>query len=324
LVNDALDLARIEAGRLELNVEPFDLRNLLSEVVALTAPIAHGKRLEFFEENSFPGPVTVLGDAMRIRQILLNLLGNAVKFTERGTVTLRASPLAPRGLCLEVEDTGPGINPAQRQRLFERFEQCGGVRAAAHYGGSGLGLAICQELTAAMGGRISVDSTPGSGSRFSVELPLEVTKGAFAAAKEPLRTEPPPLCDVTVLLVEDDPTVAEVIMGLLQVRGHRVLHVSHGLAALAEAQTTHFDVMLLDLDLPGMDGIALARQLRASGYSTPLVAITARADADAEPQALAAGIDGFLRKPMTGAMLIMEIARVLHRGEQAVTASSRA
>ena len=301
LVNDALDMARIEAGKLELAPAPFALRPLLDEVAGLMAPLAARKGLAFDLRVAAGLPVALLGDRTRVQQILLNLVGNAVKFTEAGHVALEITALWPQGVRMVVADTGPGLGEAQRQRLFRRFEQADGARTAARYGGSGLGLAISQELAAAMGGRITVESTPGQGTRFIVELPLPAAAppGADTTAG-PASSAP---AGRALLLVEDDAIVAEAIAGLLRAQGHAVTHVGHGLGALTEAATGRFDAALLDLDLPGMDGLALARALRESGFAAPLLAVTARADAEAEAQARAAGFDGFLRKPVTGAML---------------------
>ncbi|MFC3550988.1 ATP-binding protein [Lysobacter cavernae] len=301
LVNDALDLARIESGKLELTEQPFDLRALVEEAAGLMAPLARQRGLAFSVDIAADAPHGLRGDGSRVCQILLNLLGNAIKFTEHGSVSLRVGALTPQGVHFEIVDTGPGLNEEQKTRLFRRFEQAEGARTSARYGGSGLGLAICQELAAAMDGQIRVDSTPGEGACFVVDLPLpaapvpsrQVVEVDFASRRRSL----------ALLLVEDDPTVAEVIAGLLRAQGHHVTHVGHALAALTEAATASFDAALLDLDLPGLDGLALARQLRAQGFERPLLAITARADADAEPQAMAAGFHGFLRKPVTGAML---------------------
>jgi len=247
---------------------------------------------------------------MRVRQILMNLLGNAIKFTERGHVGLGVTLLeGGLGVAFEVSDTGPGINADQQQRLFHRFEQADGPRTASRYGGSGLGLAICQELAVAMGGRIAIDSRPGHGARFTVQLPLPWSLHGSAVpvdAQDTARIALPPL---RILLVEDDPTVAKVITGLLRARGHEVLHVLHGLAALSEVSAGRFDVGLLDLDLPALDGIAIAGQLRAMGYELPLIAVTARSDAYAEQQVLESGFDGFLRKPVTGDLLVDAIAK---------------
>jgi CheY-like chemotaxis protein len=302
LVNDALDLARIESGKLELAEAPFDLRNVVGEAASLMAPLARQRGLAFLVDVAPDAPRGLRGDANRVCQILLNLLGNAIKFTEQGSVSLRVSALDAGGVAFEIADTGPGLSEEQQARLFRRFEQAEGARTTSRYGGSGLGLAICQELAAAMQGQIRVESSPGDGARFIVELPLEATDAPAAhdGGQALLDARGAPL---SLLLVEDDPTVAEVIAGLLRAQGHRVTHAMHGLSALAEAMTGDFDAALLDLDLPGLDGLALAQQLRLQGFAQPLLAITARADSDAEPQATAAGFQGFLRKPVTGAML---------------------
>lgn len=308
LVNDALDIARIEAGKLELQQQDFDVRALVDEVAGLTAPMAEQHGLSFSDEVSADVPPALQGDPLRVRQILLNLLGNAIKFTEKGGVTLRVTSVLPQGIRFAIGDTGPGISEEQQTRLFQRFEQAEGARTAARYGGSGLGLAICQELAVAMGGRIVVESTPGQGTCFIVELPL----AAAAEVPRPPRADPStPLPSLRILLVEDDATVAEVIAGLLRARGHQVSHAAHGLAALTQTAAQPFDIALLDLDLPGLDGLALARQLRAQSFDAPLIAVTARADAEAEPLAQAAGFDGFLRKPVTGDLLAAAIERAM-------------
>ncbi|MCF7222517.1 hybrid sensor histidine kinase/response regulator [Marilutibacter chinensis] len=320
LVNDALDLARIESGKLELMVAPFELERLLREVVGLNAPLARAKGLEFVSRLSGDLPRRVDGDAKRVRQILLNLLGNAIKFTAVGHVGLHVARDAGGGLRFTVEDTGPGLSEEQQGRLFRRFEQAEGARTADRYGGSGLGLAICHELVEAMGGRIEVDSAPGRGARFHVVLPFAESAAATAneagtAGTAATASPPTPMRALDLLLVEDDATVADVLAGLLRAQGHRVVHAEHGLAALAEvatasAKTTGFDAALLDLDLPGMDGLSLARQLRVQGFHAPLIAITARADVPVEQQALQAGFDRFVRKPVTGAMLAELLAAV--------------
>ncbi len=310
LVNDALDLARIEAGRLELDIRPFDLMSMLAQVQALMEPMAHHRGLAFERSFTLPGPVQLSGDEMRVRQILMNLLGNAIKFTERGHVGLGVELLeGGLGVAFEVSDTGPGINAEQQQRLFHRFEQADGPRTASRYGGSGLGLAICQELAVAMGGSIGIDSRPGQGARFSVQLPLPWTPGRSRPASDNPDASQIQLPPLRILLVEDDATVADVIAGLLRARGHQVVHVPHGLAALSEMAAGAFDVGLLDLDLPALDGIAIAGQLRTMGYELPLIAVTARSDAYAERQVLDGGFDGFLRKPVTGDMLVDAIAQ---------------
>ncbi|RZA22179.1 MAG: hybrid sensor histidine kinase/response regulator [Lysobacteraceae bacterium] len=303
LVNDALDLARIEAGKLELANADFALRPLLDEVAGLMAPAAERKGLAFVDAMAADAPLALHGDRMRVQQILLNLLGNAIKFTEAGHVSLEAAALVPQGIRLVVADTGPGLSVEQQSRLFRRFEQAEGARTASRYGGSGLGLAISQELAAAMDGRIAVESAPGRGTRFIVELPLAHAITVVREAVTQPAASPAGFDGLSLLLVEDDPIVAEVMQGLLAAQGHVVVHAGHGLAALSEIATRRFDAALLDLDLPGLDGLALARMLRAQGFRAPLLAVTARSDAEAEAVARAAGFDDFLRKPVSGARL---------------------
>jgi signal transduction histidine kinase/ligand-binding sensor domain-containing protein/ActR/RegA family two-component response regulator len=296
LLNDALDLARIEAGRLELELAPFDPRQLVTDVAQLEQGLALSKGLRFVLQVDDDLPERVIGDAVRVKQILLNLANNALKFTQRGSVTVRAQRAAD-GLLFSVSDTGPGIPEASQARLFERFEQEAGPQRRA---GSGLGLAICRELADMMGGSIELESRMANGSTFRVRLPLP---------------EPPPAASVTpvggararrILLVEDDAIVAAVLRGLLEQQGHQVCHVDNGLAALAELPHSRFDVVLLDLDLPGVDGFQIARLIRqreGDGRRLPIVPVTARSSSEDEALARAAGMDGFLRKPVTGEQL---------------------
>lgn len=337
LVDEALDLARIEAGRLHLQQAPFSLRAMLAEVQALMAPQAEAKGLDFVLQTTPDVADARLGDVQRVRQVLLNLLGNALKFTARGQVALVVVPapahLHADALHLCVRDTGPGMTTEQCARLFRRFEQAEGVRTAARYGGTGLGLAISRELVQAMGGEIGVDSAPGVGTDFVVLLPLQTDPSeprlpmpdgqpveAHAGIVYAFDTDTGTQTDadasaphaLAVLLVEDDAVVAEVVTDLMRLRGHRVVHAAHGLAALMEGAAGAFDLALIDLDLPGIDGCALAAQLRATGFDAPMLAITARADRDAEPQARAAGFDGFLRKPLSGERLAEAMAPLVH------------
>ncbi|GGA85922.1 hypothetical protein GCM10011521_25500 [Arenimonas soli] len=304
LVNDTLDLARIEAGKLVLDAAPFALRRLLDELAGLLRPLAEAKGLAFHLHCDDDVPPGLRGDATRVRQILLNLASNAIKFCEQGELVIHCSRRDPVGVVILVRDTGPGLAADQQARLFRRFEQGTDAASGSRYGGSGLGLAISQELAAAMGGSISVRSEPGRGASFRVELPLPAAAAAAPADVAPVLVLP----GRRVLLVEDDPVVAAVVQDLLRQQGHAVVHAAHGLAAMAALAAGRFDLALLDLDLPGLDGFELARLLRSRGEKLPLLALTARADGEAERQALAAGMDGFLRKPVTGAMLAEALA----------------
>ena len=314
LLNDALDLARIEAGKLELEPAPFDPSQLVKDVAQLEHGLAQSRHVRFELDIATDLPALVIGDAVRIKQVLLNLANNALKFTERGSVTLHAQRLAG-DLQFSVSDTGPGISEASQARLFERFEQEDGPQRRA---GSGLGLAICRELVSMMGGSIELQSRLGHGSTFHVRLPLA----------EPAQLPPAPSADTHVgrhyrlLLVEDDTIVAAVIGGLLERQGHAVVHVVNGLAALAELAQAHFDAVLLDLDLPGVDGFQIARLIRqreAAAARLPIVAVTARSGSEDEARARGAGMDGFLRKPLTGEQLAAALAQVVVAVVPAVT-----
>ncbi len=242
-------------------------------------------------------------DGMRIKQIFLNLANNAIKFTEHGKVAIALGRGEDGVAEFQVTDTGPGISAATRARLFQRFEQAEG---AQRHGGSGLGLAICRELIARMGGGIAVHSELGAGSMFRVRLPLtEIAEIPSTQTASPA-VEPESKSDTRrILLVEDDATVAAVMRGLLEMQGHVVVHALNGLAALSELAGAQFALVLLDLDLPGIDGFALARMIRASEVKSgevhsPLIAVTARSGGNEEAQCLAAGMEAFLRKPVTG------------------------
>lgn len=304
LVNDALDLARIEAGKLELEPAPFDPRALIEDVVRLERGQAQAKGLYLRLRIDDALPDMLVGDAVRIKQVLFNLTHNALKFTSRGGVTLRAC-WQDGMLLLEVGDTGPGIPSESQARLFQRFEQDDSPQRRS---GSGLGLAICSELVALMDGRIALDSQLGSGSTFQVRLPLAQATARTKADADPAVATGRPL---EVLLVEDDRIVAAVIEGLLECQGHRVHCAGHGLHALAELEQRAYDVVLLDLDLPGLDGFEVAtliRQHERPERRVRIIAITARTGGDEEARSRAAGMDGFLRKPLTGTQLAAALA----------------
>ena len=304
-VNDALDVARIEAGRLELNLAPFDPAAILREIADADAGLAEQKQLKIDVVVAPDVPRAVRGDVLRVQQILFNLTHNALKFTTQGGVTLKLERDGA-GIVYSVTDNGPGMTPEECARIFQRFEQ-------ADYGrlqrGSGLGLAISRELVGLMGGHIGVQSVPGRGSTFTVRLPLAgVTPSAEATI--PVRAPTRVHADATtatsstspvrrVVLVEDDPIAGQAIAGLIESFGYTVTLAPHALAALSEIDAGDpFDAMVFDFDLPGMGGCELANMLRQRGDLTPIIALTASAHGDEEQRARAAGMDAFLRKPV--------------------------
>ena len=297
LVNDALDITRIESRRLLLEVECVALHTLADEVITLASGNAAEKGLALSVCVDADVPAAIRGDTIRLRQILQNLINNAVKFTDEGSVRLhlrRDNEI----LSISVTDTGPGISEELRCRLFSRFEQGGSAQRAQ---GSGLGLAICHELCTLMGGHIVVESWPGTGTTFIVRLPLEacICKGRSCAVS---RSTQRASAARRLLLVEDDAVIAEVMAGLLGQRGHHVTVVGDGLAAMAEVSRDIYDVLLLDLDLPLVDGFQVARMVRRIGKfaKLPIVAVTARSAGDEIRATREVGMNGLLRKPMTG------------------------
>ncbi|MCP5310240.1 MAG: response regulator [Zoogloeaceae bacterium] len=316
LINDILDFSRIEAGRLSLESRPFELDEVLQTLVTFVGQRAQEKGLELVLDVAPELPTQLLGDALRLGQILTNLVGNAVKFTERGEVRLAIRPGARRDdrLCLQVavSDTGIGMDEAQQGRLFSAFSQ-GDSSTTRRFGGSGLGLSIARRLIELMDGSISVDSRPGAGSvfRFNVWCGLA---GAFPATPRRL---PGVLEKLRVLVVDDHPSTREVLQRLLQAMPLRTDVADSGAEALAAVHAADgsdpYGLVLMDLRMPGMDGIeACSRLKRASGLSSPplVVMISAYGDAQAQEQAVAVGADGFVSKPVTASSLLDAIMNV--------------
>jgi PAS domain S-box-containing protein len=299
LLNDILDLSKIEAHRLRLDDAPFELVAAL-DVVAGTFGMQAARKAIELKTQAFDQPVWLRGDVVRVKQILMNLVANAVKFTDRGTVELRAT-LTPEGVRFEVEDTGPGIPLASQGGLFRRFNQVDGSGTRRH-GGTGLGLSLCRELTELMDGRIGLSSEPGRGSCFWVELPL--THGG--------QTEASPLggtgqdveaAALRILVAEDNPTNQLLIRRLLERRGHAVTLVEDGAEAVDAALAAAYDLILMDVQMPHKDGWEATTEIRDRGCVSPIFALTANAEADASERALELGMNGCLTKPIDIASL---------------------
>ena len=311
ILNDVLDHSKIEAGKLSLVHAPLSLHSLAASVAALFRANAESKRLDLRFEIEADVANWVVGDAQRLKQVLLNLVGNAIKFTERGHVTLRLSPLeAPpgrAGVQFEVEDSGIGIAPDAARNLFQPFHQIDGSRNRRR-GGTGLGLAISQRIVEAMGGRIEVHSDAGKGSRFTFALELEldaspVPQVVVDSAMGGL--DGPVTLSGTVLLVEDNPVNMLIAVAMLEGWGVEVEQAADGVQALAllkRALATGRapDAVLMDLQMPLMSGYEATQALRAlpGTERLPVIALTAAAMVDERERASAAGMDDFLTKPI--------------------------
>jgi signal transduction histidine kinase/CheY-like chemotaxis protein len=327
LVNGLLDLSKIAAGRLEMRPAPTELRPLLERCITLMGPEIVRKEQRFHMDVRVGTPVAVMADPTRVRQLLLNLLSNAVKFTpDRGEIWLRAIPLNEgKILRLEVQDSGPGVPPEQQHLLFQDFVQLAAPTAGNEVGtGTGLGLAIASQLAALMGGRIGCDSPPEGGALFWVELPLlevELTRQgiapAGAAEPEPVVQSPPPALlpprdtPLRVLVVDDVAANRLVARAMLTSAGHLVTLVEDGSAALTAVQAENFDLVLMDLQMPVMDGLEATRRIRKltpPRNQVPIIAVTASVLPEQVEACRAAGMDAHLSKPIDRESLLRIVA----------------
>ena len=314
VINDILDFSKIEAGRFALEAQPFRPGAVVEEVIRLLGPAAQAKHLDLTSTIDPAMPVRVLGDAARLRQILTNLIGNAVKFTERGFVRVQvtAHPGNPGqvALVLRIEDSGIGIRPDRLADLFHPFVQ-EDVSTTRRYGGTGLGLAISRRLAELMDGTITVDSTYGRGTVFTVQVLLGSCDGDITPSPTPL----PAMGRLgIILLVEDHPVNQRVATLLLQRLGHRVLVAEDGQVALTVLSRERVDLVLMDCQMPVMDGFTATRRLRdptstVLDHHVPVIALTANALQGDREACLAAGMDDFLPKPLEATALLAILAR---------------
>ena len=328
--NDVLDLSKIEAGRFELEQVEFDLGELMKGAHSAFTALANKKGLSFDLTVDDGAKGVYLGDPTRVRQILYNLISNALKFTEHGEVRVTAAR-ADEGLALMVADTGPGIAADRVSVLFDKFTQAD-ASTTRRYGGTGLGLAICRELAQAMGGEVGVQSRVGEGTRFLVRLPLPKVGEALAPAFLPPPAPPAALDSslprVRVLAAEDNSVNQLVLKTLLHQIGVEPMVVENGQEAVDAWKDAPWDVILMDMQMPVMDGLAATRAIRQAEADmgrarTPIVALTANAMSHQIQQCLAAGMDGHVAKPIEAARLFAALEMALAEGAEAVAVATR-
>ncbi|MBN2024449.1 MAG: response regulator [Pirellulales bacterium] len=334
VLNDILDLSKIESGKMMIERIDCSAAEVVADVETLMRDRARRKNLALEVVCRRPVPRVIHTDPTRLRQILINLVGNAVKFTERGVVRLSvdvadADDKGPM-LLFEVTDTGIGMTPEQIGRLFTRFAQADAA-TTRRFGGTGLGLVICRRLLDELGGRIAVESQPGEGSAFRVWLPtgvdrnveqvdyLDVLHARERGGLRPRkRSDAPSIAGARVLVAEDAPDNQRLVGAILGRAGVEVTLVDTGLAArdaaLAARQAGRpFDVVLMDMQMPEMDGYEATRQLRRQGYAGPIIALTAHALEGECQKCLDAGCDAYARKPITKDRLLGLVAQFVHR-----------
>jgi CheY-like chemotaxis protein/HPt (histidine-containing phosphotransfer) domain-containing protein/anti-sigma regulatory factor (Ser/Thr protein kinase) len=315
IINDILDYSKVEAGRLDIEEIPFALRETIAETLEALAERARLKGIELACDIQPSVEPRVIGDPFRFRQVLTNLLSNAIKFTERGSVNVRVSRQADGLLCVEVRDTGIGIPSGSEARIFEPFEQADGSMARTH-GGTGLGLAICKRLVALMGGTIGVESAVGVGTTFTFTVRFPVIVGATAEPLPagPVQSSGVSLQGVRILLAEDNAVNQEVAVSLLESLGCQVTSADNGEMAVSTFSTGCHDVVLMDCQMPRMDGFDATREIRrrerdSANKRVPIIALTANAMRGDREQCLAAGMDDFVSKPFR----LDELRRTLER-----------
>jgi signal transduction histidine kinase/CheY-like chemotaxis protein len=323
IINDVLDLSKIDAGKLEIEAVPFDVRRLADDMLKPFAVSAKQKGLTLSVRIDDGVPAAAVGDPVRLRQVLLNLAGNALKFTSHGGVMIDVSLAAPQpndaqqmALHVSVRDTGVGIPVAKQQMIFEPFTQADGSTTRRH-GGTGLGLSISTKLVRLMGGRIWLESTPGEGSTFHFTVTLNrATHREMASVAAPGRAADSPVVSrhsIRVLVVDDNVVNRVLATRLLERAGYQVTSVEDGQAALAAIDAQPVDVVFMDLQMPGMNGIDATAAIRArdrrSGKRMPIVAMTAHAMAGDREQCLAAGMDDYISKPIHASDLLAAVER---------------
>jgi TMAO reductase system sensor TorS len=323
VINEILDFSKIEAGRLEIEAVEFDCRETIDDVVSLLSERASRKGLVLAHRTERDVPAAVVGDPSRVKQILTNLIGNAIKFTERGEVRVSMSVAERAGntylLRFEIRDTGIGIAPDALASIFEAFSQADGTMRRK-YGGTGLGLTIAKQLAHVMGGQIGVESMPGRGSTFwfTVRVPAAQRTGAGAGAQA--ADAVPSSFRGRVLLAEDNPVNRELAVAMLEAVDLDVVVAVDGREAVEQAAQGGIDLILMDCQMPEMDGFGATEAIRAAAQAqgaarVPIVALTANAMEGDRERCLACGMDDYLSKPFKPAQLYATLARGLPAGE---------
>jgi CheY-like chemotaxis protein len=333
IINDILDISKIEAGELELESARFDLEKAIEDIIRILAPCANKKGVNL--NVSFPPrvPRQVIGDFVRVRQIIFNLTGNAVKFTNEGNINIRVKAEEINNNVnrtgqyhIEIKDSGIGMEPEIIDHLFERFFQAD-ASTTRKYGGTGLGLNITKRLVEMMGGSITVTSAPGKGTVFLVKLPFPIgvpddteagTAGEIGSLdkERDITAEKNKFSPAYILLAEDNQINQKLVKEILKKAGHKVDIVENGKKAVEKVKDAPYDLVLMDLQMPEMDGMEAARLIRKDGFSNlPIIALTASVFKKDRERCIESGMCDFISKPLKQAELLRIISKWLGKGK---------
>lgn len=326
IINEILDISKVEAGHLELELIPVHIGSLLAELHLLLSVQAQGKGLDLRFQFDSSIPELVITDPNRFRQILLNIIGNAIKFTEKGSISVNISwnkkDQDSSGIRIRVIDNGVGISEAQRKRLFQQFMQADSS-TTRKFGGTGLGLALSQKLAQALGGDISLQSSEvGWGSTFLIEIPLKIVSetawmeempSVHHDEEMPVKIDPASLKGVEVLAVDDSPDNLAILRVFLESAGAKVDFSSNGEEAIKKVTSKYYDIVLMDIQMPHMDGYEATKRLRSQGYDRPIIALTAYALKEERNRCLQAGCSDHMTKPIDRRKLMSQIAKFVGR-----------
>ena len=317
VLDDVLDYSRLEAGQFSITLEPYSLAMVVEEVTNLFRSRAEAKGLSINYRIDASAPETIVGDDARVRQVLSNFVSNALKFTEEGHVEVAASyEQDTNEVCIQASDTGIGISENSLPKLFQRFSQVD-TSSTRRYGGTGLGLVICKQLIDLMEGSIGVESTEGEGSRFWITLPINLSSPIDCAEDSKSQTTEQPTSassdSLKILAAEDNLVNQKVLAAMVNSLGHQITMVNNGQEALDALETESFDLILMDMQMPVLDGVSATRAIRERPEPTrdiTIIALTANAMEGDRERYLAAGLDDYLSKPLQRTELAQTLERI--------------
>lgn len=311
LINEILDLSKVEAGALNIESIPISIVSEVEHVAGLMHTRATEKNISFEVIYERPFPTQIISDVTRFRQILSNVIGNAIKFTEKGKVCVRTfvGKNEPELICFEIRDTGCGLTQEQQAKLFQPFAQADSS-TTRKYGGTGLGLALSRRLARALGGDLTLDeSVPDKGSTFTLRLPILVAKerSLLQEATQKGSTDLPSLSGLSILIAEDNQVNRDLLTRFLREHGAATDIAMNGNEAVGKAQSGNYDIILMDLQMPLLDGYQATRILRQSGFTKPIIAVTAHAMNEERQKCLESGCSDFLTKPLNISRLVQTV-----------------